>query len=467
MLIKPKYIFVFYALFLIIASIIALKTFKITYADTNITIDSITVKSDFPKNIVFEINAQSSEEINTIKIEYKVVEGRSTSYGYADFENGKKVEAIYNLPTSSGQGFIPPGTKLTYQIEIITSSGKTLKSEKSEFTYFDNRFEWSTLKNDSTIVHYYGPTKSRAEAILDATTNTIKNMSQLLGITQVKPITVVAYNNSRHMASALPKRSAAISQDLVTEGTAWPDKRIVLVLAFGETFAGITGHEVMHVLISDAAKHVYAAIPTWLNEGLAEYANFESSASYAQSLAYAIFTRKLKPIWYLQTFSGTPNEILIAYGQSKSVVNFMIKKFGEKKLAILMQELQKHPDIDQALKTTYGFDQHGLDSEWRKSLGLDPLPSPKELEEIQEKRRNELKEITTEKENESSLEEQSIPEINEENSQEMMTKPITSNCNILKPRNATNENKKEIGSISFVLFPILFLAINKFRKRKK
>ena len=467
MLVKTKYIFVFYALLIIITTIIPLTLFKITYADTNITIDSISVKSDFPKNIIFEINAQASEEINTIKIEYKATEGRSTSYGYADFENGEKVEAIYNLPTSSGQGFIPPGTKITYQIEIITSSGKILKSKKSEFTYFDNRFEWSTLKNEWAIVHYYGPTKSRAEIILKTTTNTITDMSKLLGISDIQPITVVAYNNVRHMSSALPKRAAAVAQDLVTEGTAWADKRTVLVMAFGETFAGITAHEVMHVLIHDAAKHVYAAIPTWLNEGLAEYANFESSSSYAQSLAYAIFTRKLKPIWYLQTFSGTPDEILIAYGHSKSVVSFLIKTFGEKKLAILMKELQKNPDIDQALQTTYGFNQHGLDSQWRKSIGLEPLPNPKELEKIQEKRRTELNEITKEKDNEESLETQSSPQINETDSQEIITEKTSSNCTILKPRNTTNENTTEIGSISFVLFPILFLAVNKFRNRKK
>ena len=132
-----------------------------------------------------------------------------------------------------------------------------------------------------------------------------------------------------------------------------------------------------------------------------------------------------------------------------------------------MKELQKNPDIDHALQTTYGFNQHGLDSQWRKSIGLEPLPNPKELEKIQDKRRTELKEITKEKDNEESLETQSNPQINETDSQEIITEPISSNCTILKPRNTTNENTREIGSISFVLFPILFLAVNKFRNRKK
>ena len=37
-------------------------------------------------------------------------------------------------------------------------------------------------------------------------------------------------------------------------------------------------------------------------------------------------------------------------------------------------------DIDAALMRVYGVDQHGMDTEWRLALGLDPLPSPEELE---------------------------------------------------------------------------------------
>ena len=37
-------------------------------------------------------------------------------------------------------------------------------------------------------------------------------------------------------------------------------------------------------------------------------------------------------------------------------------------------------DIDAALMQVYGVDQYGMDTEWRLSLGMEPLPSPAELE---------------------------------------------------------------------------------------
>ena len=49
-------------------------------------------------------------------------------------------------------------------------------------------------------------------------------------------------------------------------------------------------------------------------------------------------------------------------------------------MAALFPVLQRTLNIDQALLEVYGMDQFGLDSAWRGSLGLEPLPSPEDLE---------------------------------------------------------------------------------------
>jgi len=82
-------------------------------------------------------------------------------------------------------------------------------------------------------------------------------------------------------------------------------------------------------------------------------------------------------LWHLGTFSGSPGEILLGYGQGQSVVEYLVSTYGQNKMAELIQSIKSTFDIDAGLKLTYGFDQHGLDSEWRRSLGVDPLPSPK------------------------------------------------------------------------------------------
>ena len=58
----------------------------------------------------------------------------------------------------------------------------------------------------------------------------------------------------------------------------------------------------------------------------------------------------------------------------------MIDTYGEGRMASLFPVLQRTLDIDLALLEVYGLDQFGLDSAWRTFKGLEPLPSPDELE---------------------------------------------------------------------------------------
>ena len=119
-------------------------------------------------------------------------------------------------------------------------------------------------------------------------------------------------------------------------------------------------------------------------KGLAEYGNVDQTPEYDRALAYAVYTRRLKPLWHLHSLGGEPEDILIGYGHGKSVVSYLIARFGEEKMADLMARFRQGDTADEALMAVYGFDQHGLDSEWRLAIGLDPLPSPEELERMAE-----------------------------------------------------------------------------------
>ena len=86
----------------------------------------------------------------------------------------------------------------------------------------------------------------------------------------------------------------------------------------------------------------------------------------------------MRPLWHLGAYSGTPDEILYAYGHGESVVTFMVQEYGAEKMAELMRAITRTLDIDSALMQVYGLDQHGIDSAWRQEIGLDPLPRPDE-----------------------------------------------------------------------------------------
>ena len=274
-----------------------------------------------------------------------------------------------------------PGPRSATTFRSGTRRAEWPALRKRDFVYIDNRFHWLTVSDDLITVYYYSEyVEERARKILEASRQTMDNMVKVLGIAPTEPLRIVTYNNYRHMSSALPFRSQAVNEELQAQGMAFADERVLLIHGFDPTVTGTVSHEFIHILVAEAAGGTAAAVPSWLNEGLAEYGNIDKTDDYDAALRYGIYTRRIRPLWYLRTFSGEPEDILIAYGQGKSVVSFMVARWGEDRISRLFEVLRDTNDIDTALLTVYGVDQYGLDSAWRQAIGMEPLPSPEELE---------------------------------------------------------------------------------------
>ncbi|MEK7807069.1 MAG: peptidase MA family metallohydrolase [Chloroflexota bacterium] len=355
----------------------------VTRADGDgIEVVAMSAQSQFPDGIKFSVTARSSEDIGEVRVFLKKTgqTGRST-YRSVEFAPGRVVTGESLLRSGSGGEYFPPGTTIDYAFEIRDKGGAVFRTQDQHFVYSDSRFDWLSLSSGLITVYYYGAyVEERARTVLEAAEAAMTRMAPVLGIQPTEPLRIVSYNNYRHMSAALPFRSQAVREQLQTQGMAFSDERVLLVHGFDATVKGTVSHEFTHLLVAEAAGRAGSLVPAWLNEGLAEYGNIDPTDDYDAALRYGIFTRRLKPLWYLETFGGTPNDIIIAYGQARSVVQLLIGRYGPEKMTGLMLALQQTRDIDQALQQTYGFDQHGLDTEWRIAIGLDPLPPPAQLE---------------------------------------------------------------------------------------
>ena len=350
---------------------------------SEIQIVSEKVDSKFPDNVTFNIAAVGPDPIDEVRVFLKPLGTERSTYGYLDIVPGREVDGEYVMDTGIGPNHRPPGTVIRYSYEIRDMAGRVLQTEDREYLYLDESLEWKFVASDDGFitVYYYGDfVEKRAQTVLEATQQTVEEMGRVLDVALEEPIKVVAYSNYRDMARALPFRSQAVREDLRTDGQAYPVERVVLVLASDTTVTGIASHEITHILVADAAGQGYSRVPVWLNEGLAEFGNVDKTPHYDWALNYAVFTRRLKPLWYQQEFTGDPDDILITYGHGKSVVSYLIDRYGEGKMAELMKAFHTSSSVDEALNMTYGFDQYGLDTEWRLAVGLEPLPSPAELE---------------------------------------------------------------------------------------
>ncbi|MBI4299456.1 MAG: hypothetical protein HY666_06825 [Chloroflexi bacterium] len=278
--------------------------------------------------------------------------------------------------TDTVERYIPPGTLITYFFRIEDAAGQRLDTQPQAFVYHDSRFQWNEISKEAVTISYYGPVKTRAELLLGATLETLNRMGPLLGADTKEPIRITMYNNQRDMLEALPPRSVTIQRELITEGQAFSPEGIILVLGSGNLAKGTVSHEVTHILVHRATENARQAIPVWLNEGLAEYGNIDPGFSYDRALEFAIANNRLLPIIFLTSMPGTPEDVIIAYGEAQSIVRAMIDSFGEDKMRDLMAAINEGRSMDAALIAVYGFDRRELDARWRVAIGAPPyVPS--------------------------------------------------------------------------------------------
>ena len=350
-------------------------------------LESHIITSEFPEGFRIEATASSEKhDVTGVAIRLKIGQQTTGVYNYLDESEGAATEdggKTFNLfwNTNSGQRYIPPGTIITYNFEVEDSAGNRLETEPLPFIYYDARFVdeegnsmWEEVSAGTVTVAYKGPVKSRADNILSVINETLEKMRPVMGDAALaEPIRVTMYNNTKEMLEALPPRSASIGRELITEGQAFTDLGTLLVLGGGRLALGTASHEVMHIITHRAGDSIFRRVPAWLDEGLSEYANVDPGYSYDIALEFAVETNRLLPHVYMPALPGKAEDVIIFYGQARSIVRMMIEVFGPEKMNQLMGELKSGKDMDEALMATYGLDREALDSAWRRAIGAEVL----------------------------------------------------------------------------------------------
>jgi hypothetical protein len=139
----------------------------------------------------------------------------------------------------------------------------------------------------------------------------------------------------------------------------------------------IARHEVAHIVTREATKGPFD-VPVWLNEGISVFSQSRPIASEDAALDSAIATDRVLSLAELQSTAsrGLSSSVSLFYGQAGAIVSYLVNTYGEEKFATLLRTFKQGATIDDAFETVYGFDQFGLENEWRQSVGLDARIAP-------------------------------------------------------------------------------------------
>ena len=338
-------------------------------AQGEITVTDNSYRYSFAKEIVFELVAESSREINEITLAYRVGSEPVTNRAYPEFRPGQRVEAEYVWRLQRGE--IPPGSDIEYYWRIEDAAGNALETEPITFTYMDDRFTWQSLTEGKIILYWYDADQAFGRRLLDSAVESLTRLEDNVGVELEKPVKIIVYQSKDDMQEALIAKGAIFEEQIITLGTVVAPDIMLLHGTHSEVDQTIA-HELTHVVVGLATENPYADLPAWLNEGLAMYNEGELRRDNVRALEKALRENKLISVRSLTSMTGNPDEVNLFYAEAYSVVEFLLKTYGKEKMSQLLKVFKEGSLTDDALMKVYGFDQDELDAQWHQSISLPP-----------------------------------------------------------------------------------------------
>ncbi len=130
-------------------------------------------------------------------------------------------------------------------------------------------------------------------------------------------------------------------------------------------------HELCHLLLHDQITHT--PIPRWLDEGVAQWAS-DGAGDILMDQKRSILNRvalsgRFIPLASLSRgFPAADDALTLAYEESKSFVDYLIRLQGREGVLRLLEQMKKGESVERAVQATYGESLNSLEREWHKDL---------------------------------------------------------------------------------------------------
>ncbi|MCA1554404.1 MAG: hypothetical protein LC737_08500 [Chloroflexi bacterium] len=357
--------------------ILALFAVSPALAQSGITARDVKVESKFADHITYSINVQSDADITsaTVFVRYNTGErsASTTTRGKGEFTPGKSVSASFTRKLTRGD--LVPGTDIEYYWQIENAAGQSLKTDTFKYSFPDDRFDFQSLSapvgKGKVTVYWYGADQSYGQQRLSACVAAIEKLQKQIGVELQQEAKVFLYRSKNDMLAALPSKGQTADAFLTVLGElAGPNT--VLLLGGDANIDNTTYHELSHLVVHLATSNALIGgvnIPAWLDEGLSMFNQQSVERGYLDSLDKAIKSDALISVRSISSLPGQPDQVILFYGESYSVVKFLVEKYGRDKMVQLLGVFKRGALVEDALKEVYSFGVQELDTRWRTSLG--------------------------------------------------------------------------------------------------
>jgi hypothetical protein len=351
---------------LVVCLLLVLFSPGLVQAQGGLAVLDSSAETVFPSGLNFSLSAESSVNITDIRLCYSVDRmsyARVTSEAYIEFVPATTVYVSWTLEMVKIGG-LPPGSSLEYWWLVEDASGEKVRTTPVQVQFDDTRYSWDSLTEGKVTMYWYEGDESFSQELMAAAQQALARLAADTGAELEKPAKIYIYAGVQDLHGAM------IYPHEWTGGAAFTRYGIVVIgIAPDDLYWGkrAMAHELAHLVIHQMTLNPYSDLPTWLDEGLAMYAEGVAAPGYTAYLDQAIAEGNLISVRSLSSpFSAYTEEAILAYAQSYSLVEFLISSYGQGKMLELLNTFSQGSSYDAALDQAYGFDTDGLDTLWRE-----------------------------------------------------------------------------------------------------
>jgi hypothetical protein len=280
-------------------------------------------------------------------------------------------------------GALYPNTRVELGFRLTFEDGRVIDSPTATIRYEDTRFAWQTLEGPLVRVHWVQGSDAFGRRALEVGERAVEEATQLLGVAETEPIDFFVYGDRDAFYDILgPAQRENVG------GIALPEIRTLFAnippAEVNDPWVGIViPHELTHLVFGTATRNPYHEPPHWLNEGLADYLAQGYGGGTRANVEGAARSGQLMPLRALVArFPTTPQKFSLAYDESVSAIDYLIRTHGEGALVNLILSYADGVSDDDAFRAALGVDVAEFEAGWLTSLGVDdppafgPLPAP-------------------------------------------------------------------------------------------
>jgi hypothetical protein len=271
-------------------------------------------------------------------------------------------------PLGGPDAHILPNTPVRVRWRI-TVDGAVRIGPEVRTVISDERFDWKTITGDVVRVHWYDGDRAFGERALRIGEREVEETAKLFGVTETEPVDFFIYADRDAFYDALgPGTRANVGGQANAEiRTLFAD---IAPSAIDDPWVeNVVPHELVHLIFDTAVQNPYHFPPRWLNEGLATYLSVGFDAGDRAAVENAAESGDLIPLDGLVAQFPTGDGFGLAYSESVSAVDFLVRKHGRDTLVSMIRSYADGKTDDEAFQGAIGMDVAAFNEAWLADIG--------------------------------------------------------------------------------------------------